>query len=148
MSDTKNPDPVVSDTLARIAAIKARREARALALESPEAKAAEATKELADLEAIEKAICDFGPEGKEIAYVKTDRGVVIVKRPSAPTFKKFQEKDEPKVADIRALVAPCVVHPSQGEFDEIIEYWPLVLNGLATLVARLAGGRISIDAGK
>jgi hypothetical protein len=68
-------------------------------------------------------------------------GNVIVKRASAMKFRRFQDKGEANTEDVAALVRPCVVWPSQGELDVILEELPATLMRMASAVIALAGQR-------
>lgn len=133
-------------------------EARLRALRAQRAelkKAREALAEEADLaaqiEAEERAIRDetalaeavekFGAVGTHIAVVETALGMVIIRRASALKFRRFQDKGSFSTDDVGGLVRPCVVWPSAGELDTILDELPATLTRLASAVVTLAGQR-------
>lgn len=147
-------DPI-AEAKAKLAEIAAKREARA----TEQAKARElelALRELSDAEAVEKAECEYGasyaygepPNGRKIATVDTDMGVVIVKRPNHVIFKRFQDSGASSTAEIERLVKPSLVHPSSAVFDRWLEDQPAILLRVAGACAELAGVRMREIAGK
>jgi hypothetical protein len=84
----------------------------------------------------------------KIARVETALGAVIVKRPSQPAYRKFQDSAKATTLEFEKLVRPCLVYPTDAALDRILEEQPGVLAELATAVARLAGTRIESNSGK
>jgi hypothetical protein len=142
------------DTKARLDKVRAERAALAVAREARAADAAlEAQLEgetlaLRDEQAIAAAELEHGPVGKRIAVIGTDLGVVIVKRPHAALFRKFQAKGSTKPEDLDQLVRPCLVYPSKAEFDRIDDELPATMTRCANAVVALAGFRQEENAGK
>jgi hypothetical protein len=130
---------------AKIAAARARKQAAEAALDEMQARDAGAAeleaveRDAADAEAILKAKSEHG--AARIACVATDMGVIILKRPHVAHFKKFQDLEAFKVADVERLVRPCVVHPPADTLDRILDEFPGVLAACAERVAYLAGVR-------
>lgn len=90
-----------------------------------------------------------GPaEGRKIAVVRTDLGVVIVKRPHHVLFKRFQDSGEANAEEFDKLVRPCLVHPDSSAFDRYLENQPAILSRVAGAVATLAGIRMKELSGK
>jgi len=115
---------------ARQAGVEARAQARALGLEQLA---------LRDEVALDDAIDKHGDVDVSIAVVQTDKGMIILKRASAMKFRRFQDKGAATTEDVNALVRPCVVWPSQGELDVILEELPATLLRMASAVITLAG---------
>lgn len=84
----------------------------------------------------------------EIETVHTELGVVIVKRPKAPTYNRFRDESRYDTGSMKSLVLPCLVHPSKEEFDSLISELPAVLDRVADTVVSLAGRRERSLAGK
>ena len=138
---------------ARIAAARARTSATEAARPDPmiaslrvEAEAAE--RAALNAEAITRATCELGAEGRHFLAVDTDQGVIIVKRPHSAVFRRFSDLDAPKHLDVEQLVKPCVTHPDRSRLDTMLEEQPAILNRLALAVGRLAGARAQDLAGK
>ena len=144
----------MNDLNARLA--KAKADLDALAKKRAEREAAQAAtdrveaveRELADAIAIDAAVAEHGPLGKMIAAIDTDLGVVIVKRPHAATFRKFQDTGSMKSADLEKLVRPCLVHPDGEKFGALLEQLPATLLRVANVVTELAGMRSAEVSGK
>jgi hypothetical protein len=94
---------------------------------------------LRDEIALDNAIEKHGDVGLGIATVDTPRGMVILKRASAMKFRRFQDKGDATSEDVLALVRPCVVWPSPGELDVILDEYPATLIRMASSVIALAG---------
>lgn len=105
-----------------------------------------AKRALADEQAIDTAEREHG--ARKVAVVRTDCGVVIVKRPHVNTFRKFQDKGSTDSAAQDALVRPCLVHPTVFEFERICGEQPATLGQVASAVIRLAGFRAEDVAAK
>lgn len=123
------------------------REARA-ELAQLEASVEAAERAILDEQAIARAEDEHGALGRFIAVVQTDLGAVIVKRPHAATFRKFQDAASLKTRDLDALVRPCLVHPDRGGLDQILAEQPATLVRLANAVSELAGARVEEVSGK
>lgn len=104
---------------------------------------------LRDEQALAVAEEEYGAVGSRIAVVQTDLGMVIVKRPNALHWRRFQDKgDKIKSQDFEQLVRPCLVHPDVSAFERILEELPATLIHFADAVATLAGARSKEVAGK
>jgi hypothetical protein len=113
---------------------------------------------LADAEAIEAAETEHGQcfiagesesaFGRKIAGVRTDGGIVIVKRAHPAVFKRFQEADEMTTDVIEKLVMPCLVHPDKATLGKLLETHPAKLTECADAIAVLAGIRRKKVSGK
>jgi hypothetical protein len=125
----------------RRAELAAARERRAEERAKQEA-IGEAERALADDEALERAEIEIGPVGRMIAVVETPLGKIIVKRPHAAVFKRFQDRESKKTKDVEDFVVPCRVHPDRATFDKILEQLPGTLTRCANAAARLAGARV------
>jgi hypothetical protein len=122
---------------AEIAAARERRaeeRARAAAVEDAE-------RELADDEALEKAEIEIGPVDVMIALVDTPLGQIIMKRPHAATFKRFQDRENKKSEYVLEFIKPCRVYPDLAAFERILEALPATAIRCANAAARLAGVR-------
>ncbi len=129
------------------AALAAEREERErLALMASELEAEE--RALVDDRAILAAVEEHGPIGSKIAVVYTDLGAIVVKRPNHLHFRRFQDSEAVKSADLEKLVRPCLVHPSGSRFDEILEELPATLLRVGDAVVTLAGAKAKESAGK
>jgi len=82
-----------------------------------------------------------------VDYVETTLGMIILRRPSALKFRRFQDKGSFSTDDVGGLVRPCVVHPTPSELDTILDELPATLTRLGSKVVTLAGQR-SEETGK
>ncbi len=102
-------------------------------------------------EAIDKAETEIGPLGVKIAVIESSEGPIIVKRPPAALFHRYQEsvlaKSMSAVENLK-LVRPCVVYPALSEFDRMSSELGGLLGTAVLEVARLAGVRMEEVAGK
>lgn len=145
---TNNPSPeTTGDGQAQLKALKAQRAALVAERERLN-EAAELAKEIAaeerairDEAALQDAIAKYGALGVHVASVQTDLGIVILRRPSALKFRRFQDKGSFSWDDVSGLVRPCVVWPAVGELDTILDDLPATLTRLASAVVTLAGQR-------
>ena len=103
---------------------------------------------LVDEQALDKAEQEIGPIGKKIMVVETPVGSIIVKRANHLVFKKFQDMQSLKTADLEKLVRPCIVHPEASKVDRIFEDLPATLVRVANAVSTLAGARAEEVSGK
>lgn len=134
-----------SELEARLAKARAAREAidsaalerRNLELLRLEVEAAE--RAVVEAEAISALEETHGPIGRVIDVVATREGAVVVRRPEAITFRKFQDKASFKTVDLEAFVRPCLLYPSREAFDRLCEVVPAALTLAANAVARLGG---------
>lgn len=90
---------------------------------------------------------EHGELGKKIAYARTDRGLVAVKRSARVVWDRWQNSKR-KDADHEEFVRACLIHPTADEFDAIIGDQPGVILSLATKLTELYGARQEEDAGK
>lgn len=111
----------------------------ARALEELRRQVEQAEREAAEVVVLEGLIEKYGEIGDKLAALHTSEGLVVVKRPAAPTFKKFQDVKDQKVIDVENLVRPCVVYPERAKFEAICDALPATLLQVADLVASLAG---------
>lgn len=107
-------------------------------------------RDLRDREAIAAAELEHGPLGKKIAAVRTDMGVVIVKRANHVLFRRWQDRGEKSMQteELEKLVRPCLVHPDVTTFDRILDELPATLLRVADAVSVLAGVRAQEVSGK
>lgn len=103
-------------------------------------------REMKDVEAITKAYESHAPG--ELAIVHTELGVVIVKRPHPAKYNRFRDEAKSTTDAFEKLVGGSIVHPSQAEFDALVEKLPAVLDRAANAVVDLAGFRETELAGK
>lgn len=122
----------------QLAAMRAKREQRE-AEEAPARELAAAQQAVRDEQALQDAIDANGAVGVHLATVQTAAGMVILKRATAMRFRRFQDKGEATTEDVLALVRPCVVWPSAGELDVLLNDLPATLTRLASAVITLAG---------
>jgi hypothetical protein len=148
------PTDTPTETEKRLAEVRARR-AQAQADRDVASRDAIAAAELAREELAEKddlaiaaAVEKFGELDVMIRGVKTACGIVIVKRPVAHHFRRFQELPKTKSSDLEQLVRPCLVHPGIADFERYCDEQPATLLRVADSVATLAGVRASEVAGK
>lgn len=141
-----------SDLKARLAAAKAARAALAArATETAEADelAAEVAAEeraLKEETALQQLVEQHG--AAKLAKVDTPMGAVILLRPTAAAFNRFQEYETFKVEHAKQLVLPCVKYPTIPEFEEILREQPGTLIVCATAINHLAGVRKEQLSGK
>lgn len=131
----------------KAAAARAAREAAQLAKET-EPEEVRLTREIEDETAIAAAIEAHGAIGEKIALIRTRMGVVIVRRPDKPVWRRFSDGKETTGKEGRGLVIPSLVHPTAARFDEIEREYPAVLEQAVTLVTDLAVARDKEATGK
>lgn len=138
-----------------LAALEARLEAartERLKLATDNAAADKIAKIKAEAEAEERGLAEdkkiaeltekHGPIGKAWDIVRTDAGMIALKKPNHLLFKRFQDKESPRTDDIDALlVRPCLLWPTKAEFDVILEEVPAALLMAANVCSVLAGIR-------
>jgi len=147
--ETPNPNAEVEQ---RIRDARARRETLEKArsdreeAEALQRRLADEERALKDAEALEAAEAKF--DKRKLATVETEMGVIIVKRPHAAIFKRFQDQGSTNTKQLEELVRPSIVHPTISEFEAIVEELPATLLRVANAVSRLAGIRAEEVAGK
>lgn len=140
-------DAELKELRAQRSAIAAARRAREAARSTSEQIAAERLA-LADDQAIELAEAEHGPVGRRIALVRTDLGVIVLRRAHPHIFKRYSDKGSIKSDDLDRLVRPSLVYPEVGKFDTILEELPATLMRCADAIAVLAGVRTEELQGK
>lgn len=113
---------------------KARIEKEEAANELPRAR-----RELEEAEAVDRFERELGR--KAISVVKSDEGIVIVKKPDARAFKRFQDAEKVTTLEVEKLVMPCVIYPDADRFDRMVEEAPGLLSRCGDHVCYLAGIR-------
>ena len=143
-TDTNRPDDIDAEIhalRARAQAIAAARAQREEASEPTEA-LIKARRDLADEEAIEKAIAEHGKLDEKIAVIRTALGAVIVKRPSAMRFKKLQDQGADfKSIEVERFVRPSLIYPDVERFDQMTEDLPAIWMDCCSAMFRLCGVR-------
>lgn len=138
-------EDTTTEQLRALRAQRAELQAAREAVEAASLQAAELEKEqraLADEQALGRLVAEHGAIGIKLQTVETDRGLVVVRRPHALKYRRFQDRGSFSVDDITALVRPCVVHPPLAEFDELLDELPASLARIANAVVELAGHRM------
>jgi hypothetical protein len=135
---------------AELAALNEARAKREEAAAGPDA-VAKINLAIADAKALEAAEKEHGQcfilgetesaFGRKIAGVRTDSGIVIVKRAHPAVFKQFQEADEMTTEVIEKLVRPSLVYPDKETLGKWMETHPAKLVEVANAIAILAGAR-------
>lgn len=142
VTPTDVPTNPIVDALASIrhqrAELAARKQRRVDAQNGPEQLAAE-TLALQNEQAIEAAEIEHGAE--KIRVVDTPKGVIIVKRAHAASYKMFMDKQTTKVDDCEKLARRCVVYPTLDEVDKIADEYASTWLRLAGAITKLAGHR-------
>lgn len=128
------------DLLEELEQLQAERDAR-LAAEAAAADRAQLRENLDKLKAIDAAEQAHGKQNTHIMVHDYGAGVVIVKRPHKAAWDKFADLDKPTQTDAIELVKKCLVHPSKGDFDQLVSELPALPNMLAQKVMLLAGAR-------
>jgi hypothetical protein len=115
-------------------------------------------RKLSDAQAIKSAEGQHGPayrfgeddavDGRKIAAVPTDLGVVIVKRPHQALVRRFQASKTSNSDDAMGLVGPSLVHPARSVFEEMLKEQDVILARVARAALELAGFRQKEMAGK
>lgn len=132
---------------AKKAEIEARRAAKAAedaALAAVEA----AEREAKEAEIIESAESEIGPIGEKIALVRTQAGLIVVKRCHPAAFKRFQDQGQFKTANLMQLINGAVVHPAPEAFSALLDEYPGILAAVADAVLRLAGAAAQVQSEK
>lgn len=101
-----------------------------------------AEKELARAELIDRIEDQHGPVGQGIAVFEAPNGeLVIVKKPAAQTYRKFQDSKAQSTEAATAFIRPCVVHPKWEAVEALLDEYPAILPRIALGCAKLAGFR-------
>lgn len=116
-------------------------------LGTPEDEIADAKRELADEQALQKAIKEHGKVGMRIHGIYTPLGIVIVKRPSRAAYREYQTSDDRFEAQ-DVLVHACLVHPDHAGYERILDEYPAIQGQLAGAIALLAGHHLATTATK
>lgn len=140
-----NLDEELAAAKAELEALEHAEEERAAAT-AKERELAAVRREVADRKAIDKAAEEHG-EGK-FALIRTDLGVVIVKRPNHMHYRRFINLKDPSSDDATRLVVQCLVHPDKAGFEALSEELPGVPMLAASAVIDLAAGRTKDLSGK
>lgn len=123
------------DKQARLAALRAKQEAREAA-----AKEAEEDAELSALEDLEAFEAKNGPVKQSTQrYLRLGGKVVVVETPDARLYRQFADSKATGIEEVRRLVRSCVVWPSKEAFDGLCEQLPAAPAALLPEVANLAG---------
>jgi hypothetical protein len=136
-----------TDMEAQLSQLRAKREelaaARQVRAEAEELQLKLAAEQLAlkDDEAIEAAERDVGPQNKRIRVVRTDLGVIIVKRAHPNVFRKFLDGGKHNTKECEELARGCLVYPTLGQFEGMLAEQPMLAVITANAVAYLAGVR-------
>jgi hypothetical protein len=129
------------------AEIEARRAAKAAEVASlAEVEAAE--REAREAEIIESAESEIGPIGEKIAVVRSQLGMIIVRRCHKNVFQRFTDAASFKTKDYLQLVSGSVVHPDKATFDAMLEEAPGILVACADAVLRLADAAAQVQSEK
>lgn len=135
--------PIAGDTRARLAAARAAKEAK----EKAAAEAAEARElEVLTLEAELEG--KHGARGVGFEIVETVEGPVAVKLGEAVLHTRFQSAKDITESAIHEYVFPCVVHPTQAKYLEIVGRRPGIGLRCASALASLFGAKAASDSGK
>ena len=78
-----------------------------------------------------------------VGLLLTNEGPIVLKKPHAATFRKFQDAGKYDSDAVDALVRPNICYPSKDKFDEINDKQPAMLMQAASLVCSLAGQQIA-----
>lgn len=131
--------------LEELRAARLEREARAREAEET----ARLNRDVADEVALAKAAEEHGPLGVKTSALKTDLGIVILKRPHHLEMRKMLSKGE-KLGELDAiaLVKSCLVHPTRPELETMLEELPAIGGDLMAVAMQLARGRVEEVSGK
>lgn len=99
-----------------------------------------ATKEADEKELLTQLEEEHGELGKKIAYYRTAGGLVVVKRSGSVAWRRYMYSKQ-KMDDVELLVRACLVHPTEAQFDKIVEEEPAMLIGLSNKLGELYGIR-------
>lgn len=90
---------------------------------------------------------EHGELGKKIAYAKTEKGLIVVKRAPGVVWHRWKNS-KMRDADDEEFVRRCLIHPSEDEFDAIIDEECGVIQTLILLLTKLYGFKREEEAGK
>lgn len=137
-------DAELEDKIAAVRAAReqlaAQREARTQANELAAKLAAEELA-LKDEQAIEAAEAEHGVLDKKIRVVRSELGVIIVKRAHPAVFKRFVDRGKHTMQDLEELARKCLVHPTLPEWEAMCNEQTALINRTADAIAWLAGIR-------
>lgn len=133
-------DDNLQEIQAKLAALEAKRKARATKDEI-----AVATAELARAELLDSLEEKYGRAGKDWAGIALsddpEDPLVAVRRPAYANVRKFQDGKAGAADAAKALVKSCLVHPEFAEFEALVQDFPLLLERTALAALKLAGYR-------
>jgi hypothetical protein len=115
-------------------------EAQLLALqtETPEQEETRKRREVADKQALIKAIKEVGPVGKKIHGVYTPDGIVIVRKPAAAVWRTAHALPTAHERNDQVVYA-CLVHPSADQYRQLEQEYPQLPANLYAACSLLAG---------
>ena len=90
---------------------------------------------------------EIGPRGSQFEIVETIEGPIVVRLGEGILYTRFTaSKVSP--ADIHDFVYPCVVHPAQAVYAELVMRRPDVASRCAHALMTLFGAKHKDDSGK
>ena len=132
-------------------AIDARRAAKRDA-DDLQREAESAVREADEAEALEKLEGEHGADGVHLWSLKTDIGMVVIKRPSLVKYQAFLDKagrkNGPTQADQREFIKDLVVYPDRSRFAKMISDMPALVGRCSDAAIYLAGWRERDEEGK
>ena len=148
-------DDLTTDTSEdRVKALREKLDAAKVAREAAEAKRAKRfeaddlereiareerdAEETAKLEEIEG---EHGRHGDKIWAIRTDLGMVVVRRPTPAKYQGFVDRGKTSQAAQEALVRDFLVYPDKHEFNRLVAVTPALIGRCADALIYLAGWR-------
>lgn len=136
----------IEELQARLAKIRARKQPSVE--EEKAAERARLQREIADELALEAAESEHGPLGETLGYVKTSKGIIIVRKPKPGAARAFMDTDKINSKVVDRFVRPIVVHPDREAYDALADEYPAVPMKLANVALTLAGFDLEAATGK
>ena len=111
-----------------------------------------ATREAEEAEVLERLEGEHGADGEHIWALKTQAGMVVIKRPSLVKYQAFLDKagrkNGPTQADQREFIKELVVYPDRSRFAKMISDMPALVGRCSDAAIYLAGWRERDEEGK
>jgi hypothetical protein len=111
-----------------------------------------ATREAEEAETLERLEGEHGTDGVHIWSLKTDMGMVVIRRPPLVKYQAFLDKagrkNGPTQADQREFLRDLVVYPDRARFGKMISDMPALVGRCSDAAIYLAGWRERDEEGK
>lgn len=107
----------------------------------------EREREAEEVEVLDRLQEEHGEVGKLIDFVRSAKGVVVVKRALGVIWNRY-ENSKMKAPDREKLVEACLVYPDRQTYNAIVADQPALVLTLADKLVRLYGFKREEESGK